>query len=103
MSRSGVLVAWSSPQDFRLYRLYGQGLVGGGNPVMAKQVTKMAVEPDSTADESARFEPENQQEIATLAYEFWQTRGCPDGSPEEDWFRAERELQGRRERRLKAA
>ena len=48
-------------------------------------------------------QPENQQEIATLAYEFWQTRGCPDGSPEEDWFRAERELQGRRERRLKAA
>ena len=72
---------------------------------MATQVTKRAIEPDSIAKspESARFEPENQQEIATLACEFWQRRGCPDGSPEEDWFRAERELQGRRERRLKAA
>ena len=73
---------------------------------MAKQVTKMAVEPDSIAkspDESARFEPENQQEVAGLAYEFWQARGCPDGSPEEDWFRAERELQSRRQQRLKAA
>ena len=37
-----------------------------------------------------------QQEIAELAYELWQMRGCPDGSPEEDWFRAERELQNRR-------
>jgi hypothetical protein len=31
--------------------------------------------------------------IAAHAYELWQARGCPDGSPEEDWFRAERELQ----------
>jgi hypothetical protein len=73
---------------------------------MEKQGTKMAVEPDSIAkspDESARFEPEKQQEVAALAYEFWQARGCSDGSPEEDWFRAERELQGRRERCQKAA
>jgi len=27
-------------------------------------------------------------EIAALAYELWQARGCPDGSPEEDWFHA---------------
>ena len=81
-------------------------IVGGGNPVMAKQVTKIAVESDSiaeSADESARIEPQNQQEVAALAYEFWQARGCPDGSPEQDWFRAERELQSRREQRLKAA
>jgi hypothetical protein len=31
-------------------------------------------------------------EIATLAHELWQARGCPYGSPEEDWLRAEREL-----------
>src|ERR1700690_2079314 len=31
-------------------------------------------------------------EIAALAYELWQARGCPDGSPEEDWFRAAEEL-----------
>jgi hypothetical protein len=34
-------------------------------------------------------------EIATLAYELWQVRGCPHGSPEEDWLRAERELRTR--------
>ena len=34
-------------------------------------------------------------EIATLAHELWQTRGCPYGSPEEDWLRAEGELRAR--------
>ena len=40
------------------------------------------------------------EDVARLAYEFWEARGCPDGSPEEDWFRAENELH--RERRGKA-
>jgi hypothetical protein len=31
-------------------------------------------------------------DIATLAYKLWQQRGCPDGSDQEDWFRAEDEL-----------
>jgi hypothetical protein len=34
-------------------------------------------------------------EIASLAYELWQARGCPYGSPEEDWLRAESELRAR--------
>ena len=34
-------------------------------------------------------------EIAALAYELWQARGCPNGSPEEDWFRAAEELWSR--------
>jgi hypothetical protein len=29
---------------------------------------------------------------ALLAYTYWIQRGCPIGSPEEDWFRAEREI-----------
>jgi hypothetical protein len=36
--------------------------------------------------------PENWQEIAVLAYEYWQARGCPDGSPDEDWFKAEQKI-----------
>jgi hypothetical protein len=27
--------------------------------------------------------------VSKLAYKFWQERGCPFGSPEVDWFRAE--------------
>jgi hypothetical protein len=34
-------------------------------------------------------------DIAALAYELWQSRGCPDGSPEEDWFRAAQQLRSR--------
>jgi len=39
-------------------------------------------------------EPENRQKIAVLAYEFWQVRGCPEGTAEEDWFRAEKTIEG---------
>ena len=35
----------------------------------------------------------DEQDIADLAYELWQSRGCPEGSPQEDWFRAIEELQ----------
>jgi hypothetical protein len=31
-------------------------------------------------------------DIAALAHELWQARGCPHGSSEEDWFRAAEEL-----------
>ncbi len=34
----------------------------------------------------------SQEEIAMLAHNLWQARGCPEGSPEEDWYRAEEEL-----------
>ena len=36
-----------------------------------------------------------EQDIAALAYEHWQGRCCPEGSPEEDWFRAIEELRSR--------
>ena len=35
--------------------------------------------------------PEPDQ-IASLAYALWQQRGCPEGSPEADWLRAEEQL-----------
>ena len=28
------------------------------------------------------------EQIADLAYQLWQQRGCPEGSPEVDWDRA---------------
>jgi DUF2934 family protein len=31
----------------------------------------------------------DQTRIGRVAYDFWLQRGCPMGSPEEDWFRAE--------------
>ncbi len=32
------------------------------------------------------------ERIANLAYFHWLQRGCPEGSPEEDWFRAEKQI-----------
>jgi hypothetical protein len=32
-------------------------------------------------------------ETATLAHTLWQARGCPEGSPDEDWFQASGMLQ----------
>jgi hypothetical protein len=36
-------------------------------------------------------------DIAALAHAIWQARGCPEGSPEEDWFHAAQELRARAE------
>lgn len=35
-----------------------------------------------------------QEEIARLAYSYWEGRGCQGGSADEDWRRAERVLRG---------
>jgi hypothetical protein len=34
----------------------------------------------------------SQSEIARLAYQLWEGRGCPDNNHEQDWFEAERRL-----------
>jgi hypothetical protein len=37
-------------------------------------------------------EPSNQEKISARAYQLWIERGCPIGSPEIDWLRAETEI-----------
>src|SRR5580704_1180227 len=34
-------------------------------------------------------------DIAALAYQLWEARGCPEGSPQEDWFHAAEQLRSR--------
>jgi hypothetical protein len=36
-----------------------------------------------------------QEEIARLAYSYWEARGCQGGSAQNDWFQAEQELKSR--------
>jgi hypothetical protein len=45
-------------------------------------------------DEALRSdtEPLDPGAVARLAYFCWEARGCPNDSPDEDWFRAETEL-----------
>ncbi len=33
------------------------------------------------------------EDVAKLAYRLWEERGRPMGSPEVDWYRAEREVE----------
>jgi hypothetical protein len=47
--------------------------------------------------ENNAIERENDA-IEKLAHALWEERGCPIGSPDEDWFRAESDL---RERQVK--
>ena len=53
--------------------------------------------PDSakpgSASVSTRDLPTHDQ-IAQLAYQLWEERGRPEGSAEEDWLRAEKQLLG---------
>lgn len=53
------------------------------------------IETESTAQDTATAMASG--EIAALAYQLWNERGCPIGSPDEDWFRAEAELSNRNE------
>jgi Protein of unknown function (DUF2934) len=46
----------------------------------------------SEAPDVPRLESE---EVARLAYSYWEARGGQGGSPEEDWLRAKQEIQTR--------
>lgn len=47
------------------------------------------------AAKSAEISPSH-EEIARLAHSYWIARGYTNGSPEQDWLRAERELKRKR-------
>ena len=51
------------------------------------------------SDEATGFEIEHpgldREAIGRLAYFYWEERGCPNDSPDEDWFRAEAEVRRR--------
>ncbi len=49
-----------------------------------------------TATAEVAVIPLEHKRIARLAYSYWEARGRPEGSSEEDWFRAEAELQRRK-------
>jgi hypothetical protein len=58
---------------------------------------------DSSSVESNGSDSLGHHEIAARAYDCWRERGCPDGSAEEDWRRAEEELRSGRSGKHKAA
>ena len=44
---------------------------------------------DATSVKTAATISPTENETATVAYQLWRERGCPIGSDQEDWFRAE--------------
>ncbi len=61
---------------------------------MSQEATKRAVatEAESAGLNNGQAASPTHEQIAVLAYEHWQQRGCPDSCPEEDWLQAEQEL-----------
>jgi Protein of unknown function (DUF2934) len=59
---------------------------------MARKSQKTAVSPHNNVDH-----PESlHTQIAALAHSLWQERGCPEGTPEADWFTAEQQIAERK-------
>jgi hypothetical protein len=50
----------------------------------------------SDTGEKMNNEAADQFHVQRLAYQLWQKRGSPLGSPDEDWFHAEKELREER-------
>ncbi len=51
-----------------------------------------------TGSDAAETGEPSHHEISARAYQCWHERGCPEGSPEEDWNRACNELRSRRQK-----
>jgi hypothetical protein len=65
--------------------------------IMASRALKIDSKKDVTSEaiDSAELktsEAVDERAIAALAYEIWLDRGCPIGTDQEDWFRAEEDL-----------
>jgi len=64
---------------------------------MSKQPThriKIANRPETSIDHEA---------VEAMAYHLWLLRGCPIGSDQEDWYRAEAELKDKHREGRQAA
>lgn len=69
------------------------------NMALNHPTTPADVQTDEAGDQPAVPEVETastgiipHDEVASLAYKYWEERGRPNGTPDEDWFRAEQAL-----------
>jgi hypothetical protein len=64
----------------------------------AKQSAKPLTETVPAVEAAPQVQPQpravTHDQIAALAYSYWESRGYQGGSQEEDWLRAEHELRG---------
>jgi hypothetical protein len=57
-----------------------------------KRLSKTAVPEAHRCNGSDPVTASKRNKIALLAYTYWLLRGCPGGSPDEVWFRAEQDI-----------
>ena len=76
--------------------LRSRNAVSGEDDPMAKitiPTPKSVKKSHHQQDPSGGSSPSTTEQIAALAYHLWESRACPDGSAEMDWYQAEEELQ----------
>jgi hypothetical protein len=62
-------------------------------PTKSVETANGAAKPRKPAAKKQTTAPApTREEIARLAEKYWAERGWPEGSPEQDWLRAEQEL-----------
>ena len=66
----------------------GEHLTSHEHSRAASEHSREAYEHTQAVMEGHGIAPFGHAEIAKLAQELWQARGCPEGSPEQDWFSA---------------
>jgi len=71
----------------------------GSTTKTPKTAPRRAPRKTKTAESNPVTTPESQNgstpdQVAELAYNLWESRGRPMGSPDEDWYIAERQLNG---------
>jgi DUF2934 family protein len=103
MTYASTTTAGESPAPAILpgERTSGTTVRGGSNagaPGAAMPSTDTEVHRSDNSSSSDADLGYTTEDVAACAYRCWHERGCPDGSPEVDWHRAEEELRNRRTR-----
>jgi hypothetical protein len=73
----------------------GAAGAGAAAAMSAEPVEEAGMTDNPMTETDVSVSAPSHEHIARVAFSCWQARGCPDGSPEEDWFRAEAELSKR--------
>lgn len=99
IARIGILIASLISKKRRADRKLAVGLKEGDVILKRKPASndgpeRTGVTAVETMEPTSVAIPDG-QEVADRAYQRWVERGCPQGSPEEDWFEAERELRSK--------
>jgi hypothetical protein len=65
---------------------------GHGEHLTGHEQSRRALELSWQAHQHSASLSFSHETIAAVAYKLWEARGCPDGSPEEDWLHAQESL-----------